>query len=208
MLSLLTTYSLLVFLSVWLQRCIATPTQERDNLIQRSTSGGPTPRLPFGTSTFNATQLPVILAATDTESRTSDTHSLDTIRNKLALYTYILDGQQFSALDQVFADDAVANYSGSIGPLNGLSDIEDALGKSQALFGATQTLLGSVFVEVVDEHDAYSVAYFRSVQFRVGSGQVTYALGMYQDSWFRTDPKKQAWRIIRRNVVCQVSDPA
>lgn len=203
MLNVLTTYLLATILAIHNFQCAATPSQYSEHLILPRGSEGPTPRPPFGTSTLNTTQLPLILAATDTESRTGDTHSLDTIRNKLALYTYILDGQQFSALNQIFTDDAMANYSNPIGLLNGLDEIKDGLGKSQALFQSSQTLLGSVFVEVVDEHDAWSVTYFRSMRFSTGTGQATYAVGMYQDSWFRHDPKKQAWRIIRRNTVYQ-----
>lgn len=208
MLNLLTTYSLLLLVAAHFQQAAATPSQYVDHsILPRSTSGGPSPRLPFGTSTLNTTQLPLILANTDTESRASDTHSIDTIRNKLALYTYIVDGQQFSALDQIFADGAIASYPAPIGLLNGLDSIKNGLGKSQALVEASQTLLGSVFVEIPDEHDAYSVTYFRSVQFSTSTGQATYSMGMYQDSWFRMDPKKQAWRIIRRNTVFQVSNP-
>lgn len=203
MLNILTTCSLLTILAVYSFQCTAAPNQYSEHSILPRGSEGPTPRPPFGTSTLNTTQLPLILAATDTESRTSDTHSLDTIRNKLALYTYIVDGQQFSALDQIFIDDAIANYSNPIGLLNGLDAIKAGLGKSQASFESSQTLLGSVFVEVVDEHDAWSVTYFRSMRFSTETGQATYAVGMYQDTWFRHDPKKQAWRITRRNTVYQ-----
>lgn len=206
MLNFLTNCSLFVLLVVFSRQCTASPTQDIEHSLLGRGSEGPTPRPLFGTSTLNSTQLPLILATTDTESRASDTHSIDTIRNKLALWTYILDGQQFSTLDQIFASDAIANYTDPIGLLNGLDEIEDGLQKSQASFEASQTLLGSVFVEVQGARDAFSVAYYRSVQFRVGSGQPTYTLGMYQDSWFRSNPKEQAWRIIRRNLVDQVSD--
>lgn len=204
MLTFLTTYSLLVVIATHSWLCTASPTQDVGHSILARGSDGATPRLPFGTSTLNTTQLPLILAATDTESRASDTHSLGTIRNKLALWTYILDGQQFSALDQIFADDAIANYPAPIGLLKGVEEIKNGLGKSQASFEASQTLLGSIFIEVLGERDAFSVAYYRSVQFQAGSGQMVYALGMYQDSWFRPNPKKQAWRIVRRNSVNQV----
>jgi hypothetical protein len=72
-------------------------------------SGAPTPHLPFGTTAFDTSRLSLILAATDTESCASNTHSLDTIHSKLALYAYIVGDQQFSVLSQMFADNAIAN---------------------------------------------------------------------------------------------------
>lgn len=51
------------------------------------------------------------------------------IRNTLAHYPLAIDGKNFDALDRVFTQDAVANYSAPLNVLTGLDEIKKVLGQ-------------------------------------------------------------------------------
>lgn len=162
--------------------------------------GGSAPRLPYGTIPLNSSQIPQILSTRTDWNK--DTRSIETIRNKLAVSAFAIDGKQFSALDHVFTSSAVANYSEPLGVLSGLDNITSAL--EQSLNGVgTQHLIGNQFTLFVDERNAFSVTYFQ-VTYVGGSddrNDTVFAVGQYQDSWFRKDSKTQDWLIVYRNVV-------
>jgi hypothetical protein len=52
------------------------------------------------------------------------------LQQTLALYPLAIDSKNFAALDQVFAQDVVANYSTGIGVLNGLPTVISVLNAS------------------------------------------------------------------------------
>lgn len=169
------------------------------------TRWGPAPQLPYGTTPLDSSQLPQLLA--QKTSLDHDTRSMETIRNKLSLYAFAIDGKQFDVLEQIFSSDAVANYSAPLGVLSGVAEIIATMEQTQAKVSAGQHSLSSQFVEIVDEHNAFSVSYFVSAQFGKGVylNEGLYSTGQYQDSWFRQDPKRQEWMISHRNLVYMVS---
>lgn len=142
-----------------------------------------------------------------------DIAATESIKRTLAIYALAVDGRDWSALDNIFADDAVANYSAPLGVLSGLSAIKSTLSNSLVQFTGTQHALGTQIVDVCAADVAISLTYYTATHFLsapqnsttlVDDGQVVYAYGQYQDTW-----KKQgdgSWKIVYRNLVYMVSD--
>lgn len=170
---------------------------------KRNTPGSP-PRMPYGTSIWNSSQLPNILGAK--ADLTNDHQSVETIRNKVALYAFIVDGKQWDTLGNVFASNAVANYSTPLYILSGLDNITATLNQSMQKVSVSQHQIGSQFIEIVDSRNAYSVSYYTSTQFGAGdyANEALYSRGQYQDTWYRANPRTQDWHIIFRNLVYMV----
>lgn len=150
--------------------------------------------------------------------RNVDTSTLDNteaaIRRTLALYPLAIDGRVFSSLANIFAPDAVANYSAPIGVLTGPDEIASSLEVATASFLGTQHLLGTTNIRVCKEgKKAISVAYYTAIHFLaqngtvgpgdiVGFNSVLYAYGQYQDTW---EKRGGDWKIVYRNLVYMVS---
>lgn len=185
--------------------CEAAAYSDRSAYDKRHTPGSP-PRMPYGTSIWNSSQLPHILGAK--ADLTNDYQSVETIRNKIALYTFIVDGQQWDTLGYVFASNAVANYSVPLDILSGLDNITATLKESQEKISASQHQIGSQFIEIVDSRNAYSVSYYTSTRFGKGAyeDEALYSRGQYQDTWYRANPKSQDWHIVFRNLVYMVRE--
>ena len=103
-----------------------------------------------------------------------DPIALEQIRNTLALYPLAIDGKNFAALDLVFSQDVVANYSAPLNVLTPLSIVQSVLQKSLA-FVQTQHKLSTQVIEIMP-HDcqAMSLTYFEATHFGQGNytGQV------------------------------------
>lgn len=176
-----------------------------DMTYEKRATPGAMPRMPYGTSIWNSSQLPHILGAK--ADLTGDQRSIETIRNKIALYAFIVDGQQWDTLGNVFASNAAANYSTPLYILSGLDNITATLQQASSNVSVSQHQIGSQFIETVDSRNAYSVSYFTSTQFGKGdyANEALYSRGQYQDTWFRENPRTQDWHIVWRNLVYMVS---
>lgn len=157
--------------------------------------------LPFGTDPLNLHELPtqfdppVIV----------DVVSIEAIRNTLALYPFAIDGKNFEALSNVFATDAVANYSAPLNTLSPLSTIQDSLRTSLSCV-TTQHQYGTQLIDIVSPLAAQSITYFRAAHFGTApnmTDDVVYSYGQYQDTWNRQ--LDGTWRIVHRNMVYMVS---
>lgn len=138
----------------------------------------------------------------------------EAIRQILLLYPLAIDGRAFSSLENIFAPDAVANYSAPIGVLAGTSAIATALETALAAFLGTQHHLGASNVRICgNQEQAISATYYRAVHFLsqnstagssdiVSGNGVLYAYGQYQDTW---EKRGGQWKIIYRNLVYMVS---
>lgn len=90
------------------------------------------------------------------------------IRNTLAHYPLAIDGKNFDALDLVFTDDAVANYSAPLNVLTGLDQIKSVLQKSLAPV-ISQHSYGTQVIEIEAGHKtAKCVSYYTASQFGQG----------------------------------------
>ena len=129
------------------------------------------------------------------------------IHRGLARFARIADTKTFDALGDVFTDDVQFDY--------GAGQVEHGIAALQALLrhhladcGATQHLIGSIFVDV-DGDRAVSHAYVQARHQRVGDfvGPVFDSNGEYTDHWCRG---AQGWRIGRRTATwaANTGDPA
>ena len=153
--------------------------------------------LPFGSQPIPFNQLA-------TSFHPVDVLPADAIRNTLALYPFAVDGKNFAAFSNVFAQNAVANYSAPLNVLTPLSDIISVIGSSLECV-TTQHSYGTQLIDVLSPFSAFSVTYFRAMHFGKGAteGQALEAYGQYQDTWaLQTD---FSWKIINRNLVYMVS---
>jgi len=91
------------------------------------------------------------------------------IRNTLAHYPLAIDGKNFDALDLVFTEDAVANYSAPLNVLRGLSQIQFVLKQSLAPV-LSQHAYGTQVIEILEgSRSARSVTYFTASHFGRGN---------------------------------------
>lgn len=157
-------------------------------------------QLPFGTDPINLHKLPTEFPPTTSVN----VASTETIRNTLALYPFAIDGRNFDALSNVFAPDAVANYSAPLNVLTPLSNIQDGLRTSLACV-TTQHHFGTQLIDIASPDIAQSITYYRAAHFGTApnmTDQVVYAYGQYQDTWNRQ--ADGTWRIVYRNLVYMV----
>lgn len=141
----------------------------------------------------------------------ADLLATEAIRRTIALYPLVIDGRDWDSLGNIFADNAVANYSDPIGVVEGPSGIKSGLQPGLAQFAGTQHMLGASVIDVCSPDSAISVTYYTASHFLSSNStatsitddsQVLYAYGQYQDTWKRQ--KDGTWKIIYRNLVYMV----
>jgi hypothetical protein len=86
-----------------------------------------------------------------------DSRAVISLQQTLALYPLAIDSKNFAAMDQVFAQDVVANYSAPIGVLNGLPTVISVLESSLAPV-LTQHVLATFSVSDLKEESASTVS--------------------------------------------------
>lgn len=99
---------------------------------------------------------------------------VEQIRNTLWLYPLAIDGKNFAALDLVFTQDVVANYSAPLNVLTPLSAVQAALQRS-LMPVTTQHKLSTQVVEILPGGcQAKAVTYYDATHFGMGNytGQV------------------------------------
>ncbi len=91
------------------------------------------------------------------EIPTHDSKVVLSLQQTLALYLLAIDSKSFVALDQVLAQDVVANYSAPLGVLNGLLTVESVLQTSLAPV-LTQHSLSTFSVTELNTESASTVS--------------------------------------------------
>ncbi|KAF6226973.1 hypothetical protein HO133_008414 [Letharia lupina] len=124
------------------------------------------------------------------------------IRETLAHYPLAIDGKNFAALDLVFTQHVVANYSEPLGVLTGLPAVVSALESSLSPVGTQHAFSTQVIEILAGEVEARSLTYYTASHFGQGDyyGQVLYAYGQYQDDWIKICCP-EVWRIKTRTLV-------
>lgn len=97
------------------------------------------------------------------------------IRNTLAHYPLAIDGKNFAALDLVFTQHVVANYSEPLGVLTGLPAVVSALESSLSPVGTQHAFSTQVIEILAGEVEARSLTYYTASHFGQGDyyGQVS-----------------------------------
>ena len=127
---------------------------------------------PDNTTSFGGIIAPSALPCAYPLSLTpQDAQTENQIRNTLAHYPLAIDGKNFAALDLVFTDDAVANYSAPLNVLTGLTQIESVLQQSLAPVRSQHAYSTQVIEIERAAKTARSVTYFTSSLF--GTGNLT-----------------------------------
>jgi ketosteroid isomerase-like protein len=144
-------------------------------------------------------------------SKLTDLADIEEIRQTLSQYPFSIDARDFDALSDVFATDAVANYSAPLGVLNGLAAIQTTLSAALSQFPGTQHQLGTQRIRLCEKNTAISATYYRAAHYLNATGGalqviddsgVLIAYSQYQDSWVR---RNGTWKIVHRNNVYMVS---
>jgi 3-phenylpropionate/cinnamic acid dioxygenase small subunit len=129
------------------------------------------------------------------------------ITRGLAGVARILDGKQWTALDEIFAEDLEFNY-GWGGEQRGIEALRALLRRFLDVCGSTQHLIGSITVDIEGDQ-AVSRAYVQARHQRRDdpTGPVFDSNGEYIDRWER---RVQGWRIVRRDAkwLTHFGDPA
>ncbi|KAL5339024.1 hypothetical protein BJX70DRAFT_364810 [Aspergillus crustosus] len=132
---------------------------------------------------------------------TVDASSTEAIRQTLALYPLAIDGKNFDALNLIFTEDVVANYSAPLGILTPLSSIQATLSGSLACV-STQHSFETQLIDVTSKSEATSITYYQASHFGLKegfTGEVATAYGQYQDFWRRQ--RDGTWKVVSRNLV-------
>lgn len=82
------------------------------------------PSLPSNTSAVGIAELPATYSKV---GYPQDPTIIEQIRNTLALYPLAVDGKDFGALDLVFTQDVVANYSAPLNVISPLSTLKSEI---------------------------------------------------------------------------------
>jgi ketosteroid isomerase-like protein len=116
----------------------------------------------------------------------------------LGRFARILDGREWGAVGEVFADDVTFNY-GDNNERSGIAAITLQFSRFLDACGPSQHLLGSIQV-TVEGDTGLSRAYVQARH--QGAGDKAHLFldsnGEYIDRWER---RPQGWRIVRRDVV-------
>lgn len=117
------------------------------------------------------------------------------IERALTLFTRAMDDRDWTAMAEIFADDAEGNFG--TGRLYGSAAIIELIRGYLDNCGPTQHLLGNVVIDV-DGDNAVSRAYIRDVHLRsdADSSARFYTLGDYKDTWLRQ--ADGTWRLTER----------
>jgi ketosteroid isomerase-like protein len=122
------------------------------------------------------------------------------IQQVINLYASAIDKHQWSALDGVFTDDAVANFIG-IGVFEGRQAIADLIASVLTQCSATQHLLGNINI-VVSGDTATATCYLSALHVGLGdyAAETLTVWGEYSDELVRT---ANGWRIAHRTLTSQ-----
>lgn len=119
-----------------------------------------------------------------------DSRAVISLQQTLALYPLAIDSKKFAALDQVFAEDVIANYSPPIGVLTGLPAVESVLQASLAPV-LTQHALSTFSVIELEEESASTVSsnasQYKGDKFlTLNSGCLPYSKSFWKGSLLRS----------------------
>ncbi len=119
------------------------------------------------------------------------------IQQVLQLYASALDKKQWVALDNVFTEDAVADFIG-LGSFAGRQNIADFVKAVLVQCSVTQHLLGNINI-VVNGDEAHTTCYLSALHVGLGdyATQTLTVWGEYSDKLVRT---ANGWRIDHRTL--------
>ena len=119
------------------------------------------------------------------------------IQRVLNLYAYSIDKHQWSNLEQVFIEDAVANFK-DIGVFEGRQAISDVIEAFLTRCAVTQHLLGNYDIDVQGD-EATATCYLSAMHAGMGDyeNQIFTVYGEYSDKLVRT---AEGWRIVHRTL--------
>lgn len=122
------------------------------------------------------------------------------IQHVINLYASAIDKHQWSALEGVFTDDAIANFIG-IGVFEGRQAITDLITSVLEQCSATQHLLGNMNIEVNGDK-ASATCYLSALHVGLGdyATETLTVWGEYSDELVRT---ANGWRIVHRTLTPQ-----
>lgn len=107
------------------------------------------------------------------------------IRNRISLYPLALDRRDFIILEEVFAPNAIANYSSAGMILFGLRSIQGNLTQALDVAAASQHTISTTVVTQGPKHTIQSTAYLVANYLGQGAnaGKLTQVIGRYEDTW-------------------------
>lgn len=118
------------------------------------------------------------------------------IQDILAEYCHAIDTQNFSALDDVFTQDAIIDYTAVGGAKGNLQETKAYLERALSKFTGMQHMLGLPQIKIQgDKADVRTICFNPMVVNQDGQPHVFFVGIWYVDKWVRTP---DGWRIQHR----------
>ncbi len=118
------------------------------------------------------------------------------IQDLLAEYCHAIDSRNWDALDEIFTQDAVIDYTEAGGAKGSVADIKAYLGKALKPFPAFQHMIGLPQIKLSGDKASARTALFNPMRIDQGGQPHIFFVGLwYCDELARTD---KGWRIASR----------
>lgn len=119
------------------------------------------------------------------------------IQDLLVAYTHAIDQKNFDALDEIFTDDAIIDYTEAGGAKGNLTEIKDYLARALEKFPSMQHMLGLPQIRITgDTAMARTLCFNPMVVDNAGASHVFFVGLWYDDTLRRTE---NGWRIVTRS---------
>ena len=119
------------------------------------------------------------------------------IQDLLVAYTRAIDAREWDGLADVFADEAMLDYTSSGGPKGPLAEVLPFIRDGLSLFAVSQHLVTNVAIDLADDEATTHCAFFNPLGRARDDGglDMLYVGGTYEDRFRRTP---DGWRIVER----------
>jgi 3-phenylpropionate/cinnamic acid dioxygenase small subunit len=122
------------------------------------------------------------------------------IQDLIGRYADLIDSQQFDQLDELFTDDAEIDFSTFGGPVGGLGEVKEFLGRSLPFFTRTQHMMGLPHITIDGDSAHARTSCTNPMISTKPDGEVSvWLIGLWYDDDLARTP--DGWRFAARRQI-------
>jgi len=118
------------------------------------------------------------------------------IQDLLVAYTHAIDQKDFDALDDIFTNDAIIDYTEAGGAKGNLSEIKAYLARALEKFPSMQHMLGLPQINIIGDKATARTLCFNPMVTEIEGERNVFFVGLWYDDELRRT--EQGWRISSR----------